>query len=73
MGLRSAQFHHSGELSAVGHGGHAARAISWLYFVPGRVRISPRVTPVLSVLKTVHHSAGLGHSGEFPPPAMALQ
>jgi hypothetical protein len=33
--------------------------------VPYRVRLLPRVTPVLSVLKTVHRSTRLDNSGEF--------
>jgi hypothetical protein len=57
--------HHTGELLAVGHGAHTAWVTPWPQFVPRRVRLLPRITPVLSVLKTVHRSASLDHSGEL--------
>jgi hypothetical protein len=56
----------SGEPSAAGHGAHTARATPWPQFVPGRVRLLPRVILVPSVCRTVDCRALTDRSGELP-------
>jgi hypothetical protein len=55
----------SGKPSTASHGKHAARATPWPRFVPGRVRLLPRIVPVVSVIKTMARRALTSHAGDL--------